>query len=280
MLNRLNRLENEVDSLSRQVYRGGVPPASPGTAGPGIGGGNLAADFEVRLQRLEREIANLTGRAEEAQFGVTQVRQRLEKMEQDMELRLQELDERLAAAPAAPQGGAQASGAQAPAAPSRPQPGAANTPPAPAPRPGNQQAASPPPAQPQLPAGNAQEQYDRAFALLRGADYDRAEQALSQFIRSHPNHSLTPNAQYWLAETYYARNRYREAAVAYGEAYQKAPKGPKASDNLLKLGMSLGALNRKDDACLAFAQLNKEFPDAPATVKRRAEQERTRIGCR
>lgn len=279
MLNRLNRLENEVDALNRQVYRGAAPPAASGAVSPGLSG-NLAADFEVRLQRLESEIANLTGRTEEAQFGVTQLRQRLDRMQEDLDVRLQELEQRLsagdAASPAATASG-QAPGAQTPSA----QQGraAAATPPAAAPQPRPQQGGA---AQPegQLPAGGAQEQYDRAFALLRGADYAKAEQALSQFIKSHPNHSLTPNAQYWLAETYYARNRYREAAVAYGEAYQKAPKGPKASDNLLKLGMSLAALNRRDDACVAFAQIGKEFPDAPATVKRRADQERGRLDCR
>jgi tol-pal system protein YbgF len=286
MLNRLNRLENEVDALNRQVYRGAAPPAASGSTSPGLSG-NLAADFEVRLQRLESEIANLTGRTEEAQFGVTQLRQRLERMQEDLDVRLQELDQRLSAggaaaasaatasgqAAAGPAPGAQTSSAQQGRAP------AAAAPPAPAPQPRPQQGG---PAQPegQLPAGGAQEQYDRAFALLRGADYAKAEQALSQFIKSYPNHSLTPNAQYWLAETYYARNRYREAAVAYGEAYQKAPKGPKAADNLLKLGMSLAALNRRDDACVAFSQIGKEFPDAPATVKRRADQERGRLDCR
>ncbi|WP_207476706.1 tol-pal system protein YbgF [Arenibaculum pallidiluteum] len=270
LLNRLNRLENEVDTLNRQVYRGSPPPASAAAPAPGgsLTPGNLAADFEVRLSRLEREIATLTGRNEELQYGLTQTRQRLEKMQEDLEIRLQELDQKLAGAPAGSPSAQPAAGAAPAARP--PQQAAAQAPAAPAGRPD---------AQAQLPAGNAQEQYDRAFQMLRSADYAKAEQAFAQFVKANPNHSLTPNAQYWLAETYYARNQFRQAAEAYGEGYQKAPKGPKAPDNLLKLGLSLSALGRKDDACLAFAQLGKAFPDAPATIKRRADQERGRLNC-
>src|SRR3982750_882055 len=50
LLNRLNRLENDVQTLNRQVYRGGAAPAGTGSSG-GVGGGiqsSLATDFEIR----------------------------------------------------------------------------------------------------------------------------------------------------------------------------------------------------------------------------------------
>src|SRR3546814_19535879 len=50
---------------------------------------------------------------------------------------------------------------------------------------------------------------------------------------------------YWLGETYYVRQRYQDAAVAFLEGYQKYPKSPKAADNLLKLGMALGPVGQK-----------------------------------
>lgn len=270
LLNRLNRLENEVQTLNQQVYRGGGQPAQ-GTAAAGAGlAPGIAADFEVRLTRLERELQVLTGRYEEAAYGVAQMRERLDTLQSDLDYRLSEIESKLSAgdtAAAAPSGEARRPSAQSQPAQ---QGGAARTE---APR---QQAAVPSGA---LPDGSAQQQYDYAFGLLRAADYPKAEAALQDFLKAHPDHSLAPNAQYWLAETYYVRQKYRESAVAFAEGYQKAPKGSKAPDNLLKLGMSLAALNQRDDACLTLTQLDREFPDASAAIKRRGEQERSRLGC-
>ena len=67
--------------------------------------------------------------------------------------------------------------------------------------------------------------------------------------------------------------------MAFAEGVQKYPKGSKAADNLLKLGMSLQQLNQKKDACTAFNQLITKFPEASASVKRRADTERKRLNC-
>ena len=72
------------------------------------------------------------------------------------------------------------------------------------------------------------------------------------FIQQFPNDQLAGNAQYWLGETYYVRKRYNDAATAFAFGYQKYPKSGKGADDLLKLGMSLGSLGQKQDACSAF----------------------------
>jgi tol-pal system protein YbgF len=280
LLNRLNRLENEVQTLNQQVYRGGGQPV-PGTAAAGAGlGSNIAADFEVRLTRLERELQVLTGRYEEATYGVAQMRERLDTLQSDLDYRLSEIESKLSTGDTA---AAEPSGeARRPSGQSQPaQQGGAPRTEAPQQQAPQQQAPQQQAAVPSgaLPNGSAQQQYDYAFGLLRSADYPKAEAALQDFLKAHPDHSLAPNAQYWLAETYYVRQKYRESAVAFAEGYQKAPKGSKAPDNLLKLGMSLAALSQRDDACLTLTQLGREFPDASAAIKRRSEQERSRLGC-
>jgi tol-pal system protein YbgF len=273
LMNRLNRLETEVDTLNRQVYRGGGGPVpltgqSSGAAAGDLASG-LAADFEVRLTRLERELQLLTGKYEETVFGISQARERLDAMQSDIDYRLSEIESRLSGGDAgAPSPAGSAGRADAPA-------GGDAGPPARSSDTGTRTAS----AGGSLPTGSAQEKYDHAFGLLRDADYPKAEAALQQFIAEHPDHALASNARYWLAETYYVRQKYREAAVAFAEGYQMNPKGSKAPDNLLKLGMSLAAMNQRDDACLTFDQLAKEFPDASAIIKRRADQERERLGC-
>lgn len=266
---RLNRLENDIQTLNRQVFRGGpVPQGGSGASGGGIPN-SLAADFEVRLSRLEGELQTLTGKYEETVFGISQARERLDKLSSDLEYRLSELESKLNAAPAPA-----AESQSAPPAKGRNETAAAAPPKAPA-QSAQQQAT----AAAKLPAGSAQEQYDYAFGLLRAADYANAEVALGTFIKSHPDNSLTSNAHYWLGETYYVRGKFGDAAAAFAEGYQKFPKSSKAADNLLKLGMSLGQLNQKKEACLSFAELGNKFPDASAAIKRRADQERGKLNC-
>ena len=130
-----------------------------------------------------------------------------------------------------------------------------------------------------MPSGSASEQYNAAFGLLRKADYEGAEDALRSFIRRHPNDPLAGNAQYWLGESYYARGKYTEAAAAFADGYKRYPKGPKAPDELLKLGMSLDHANQKHNACIALTQLDHDFPHPGNAVKDRAAQEKKKLGC-
>jgi len=267
MANRLQRLENELQTLSREVYRGGARPPSAGTSAPAMSG-NIAADFEVRLQRLESEMQTLTGRYEEAGFQVAQLREQLAKMQQDLEFRLSRLEQGQggglnagtaptgeAAAPAAP-----GTGAPAPAANSNAAPAAGGF---------------------NLPSGSAQEQYDFAFNLLRQAEYDKAELAFTRFIEANSASPLASNAQYWLGESFYVRGKYKEAAVAFAEGYQKYPKSTKAPDSLLKLSLSLSAMKSNEDACAALTELNRAYKaTAPQTILRRAEAEKNRLKCK
>src|SRR5690606_9417707 len=130
-----------------------------------------------------------------------------------------------------------------------------------------------------LPGNTPDEQYQHAFGLLRQANYAEAERALTAFIERNPASPLAGNAQYWLGETHYVRGDYQKAAVAFAEGYKSYPDSGKAPDNLLKLGMSLGEIGARQDACTALNQLDKQFPGAPANIKERAAVERQRLGC-
>jgi len=131
-----------------------------------------------------------------------------------------------------------------------------------------------------LPPGPAKDQYAHAFGLLRQANYDQAELALAEFIKNHPDDPLAGNARYWLGETYYVRGNHLKAAEVFAENYKLDPKGQKAPDTLLKLGMSLATLDRGQQACITFGELRKKFPDAPAAIKTTLERERKRLSCK
>ncbi|HUH84305.1 MAG TPA: tol-pal system protein YbgF [Stellaceae bacterium] len=277
LLDRLDRLERDMNLLQRQVYRSDGPTAAPSpTDVPS------AVNYEVRISQLEDQMRTITGQIEEVHYNLDQMKRRLDTLTNDIDQRLAALEHPGAAAatgPVALQGGASPRGAGANPAESASAKGtlgqiATGTPPA---APTAPPAAATAPAD--LPTGSPQDQYNYAFGLLRQANYPAAEQALRAFIQRYPNDSLAGNAQYWLGETYYVRKDYNNAAAVFAEGYQKYPKGGKAADNLLKLGMALGQLGQKTDACRALARLDHDFPTAPVTFKDRVGDEKKMIGC-
>jgi tol-pal system protein YbgF len=303
---RLDRVERDLNMLQRQVYRGA--PTSLG-APPGSGGGN-AADVEIRMERLESQMRELTGRVEEVANGIDRLKQRVEQVNADIDVRLG--DAAGGAAPAAPppRGGGFASRSAAAAeagrfppapptgglmppgtvVPAPPGGGGLSpifntlTPPGTAPsRPLPEPPEGPPPAETAsaggLPRGSANQQFNYAFGLVKQANYAEAETALKAFIAAHPNDQLVGSAQYWLGQTYYERKKFGDAASAFAEGYKRYPKGQKAADNLLYLGMSLGRADQKKNACVALTQLDEAFPHAGKAVKDRAIAERKRLGC-
>lgn len=273
MQDRLARLKSGVEALDGRVEVAQAYPGNAYTRGQTAEiQPSLAADFEVRLQKLERALSELTGRYEEATYQISQMKDRLERVNSDIDFRLKELESKGGGAVGDPFGGPAKPSAAVPAA----APSAAKTPEKAAEKPAEKQTAAVAP----LPANSTPEkQYEHAFELLRQSDYDKAEKAFTDFLAKNKGHQLAGNAQYWLGETYYVRNKFQDAAVAFAEGVQKYPKNNKAADNLLKLGMSLQQLNQKKDACTAFNQLITKFPEASASVKRRADTERRRLNC-
>jgi tol-pal system protein YbgF len=287
---RLDRLERDLNMLQRQVYRGpsaGAPvPADP--AG--------AANIEIRMSRLEAQMRDLTGRVEQVANGLEQLRQRVEQINSDFDVRLGQMTGTAAAgAPPPPRFPEPPATATATAAPTSlmPSPGTVVPPPGAGPTPifntltppgaGPPRQPPPPPqtasAEPPPATGSTTQQFNTAVGLVKQADYAAAEAALRAFIAAHPNDPLSANAQYFLGETFYARNKYMDAATAFADGYKRYPKGAKAADDLLMLGMSLAHADQKKNACVAFAQLDQQFPNAGASIKERASAERKRLGC-
>jgi tol-pal system protein YbgF len=293
---RLDRLERDLSMLQRQVYnQSGDAPEM------GAESGNAAA-VEIRMERLEQQMRDLTGRLEEVANQLDQLRQRIAQINGDTDLRPSQgvppapafrpagpgptggalASRRAAVAPsAAPDAGPEAATLTPPGAPAPPENGTL-TPPMPLlPRPADlgETGGPNPSAGDVLPSGSVSAQYNFAFGLLKEADYPAAEQALRAFVRQHPDSRLAGNAQFWLGETYYARGQYSAAASAFAEGYRRYPTGPKATEDLLKLGMALARAGERHNACLAFAQLDHAFPHSGGFVKTRATAERKRLDC-
>ncbi|MBN36269.1 MAG: tol-pal system protein YbgF [Rhodospirillaceae bacterium] len=253
----LDRLRNDLVDLQRFIYAG---EGEVLTITPSTGVGEDAAQFQLGLQHLEERVRLLTGQIEELQHQQRQMNARLDSIEAqiasgamvmgagtDSDIFL--LDETMAADDGAveivPDSGTStelASGAI-------------------------------------LPPGPEMDQYNFAFSLLRKADYGGAEMAFNEFITLHPESELTGNAYYWLGSTHFVRDQFRDAAVAFLKGYQQGPTGPKAADNLLKLGVTLSRLEKFDEACATFTELENKFPEAALTLLDEASDESAAAGC-
>jgi tol-pal system protein YbgF len=255
-------------------------PATPGTG----------ANYETRLSALEDQMRALNGQVEQLDFAVRRIDQSLQRLQSDMDARLSRVE------------ATQATQAQAAQVAAPPPPVAQTPPPAP-----QQPAATETPVNgtlgaikmqdgkvtggvnnpqaPPLPNAPAdygltpQEQYDRAFALLRQANYEEAEKAFKSFIDKNPKDKLIDNAKYWYGETLYVSGHFDESAVAFADAYSQNPQGNKAPDSLLKLAMSLGAIDKTADACTTLTELKKKFPNASSTIRSRADEQRVKLKC-
>jgi tol-pal system protein YbgF len=155
---------------------------------------------------------------------------------------------------------------------------------------GNPDAPPPAPRNPGGTAGGAQvatlpptdspkDTYDLAYGYILRREYALAEDTFRVFLRRFPNDRLSSDAQYWLGESLFQRQRYRDAAEMFLNISTKFETSAKAPDSLLRLGQSLAGLGEKDAACASFAEVGRKYPRASVSVKQGVEREQKRVRC-
>jgi tol-pal system protein YbgF len=102
---------------------------------------------------------------------------------------------------------------------------------------------------------------------------------MKNFSQKYPGDPLLGDAQYWLGESYFQRQQYRDSAEAFLSVTTKYDKSAKAPDALLRLGQSLAALKEKEAACAAFGEVGRKYPRASAGVKAAVDREQKRVKC-
>ena len=281
--NRIERLEKEIETLNRALFRGEQPDSSYTSSA----GEAARADAEIRLSQMETELRNIRGQLEEISYENRQLREELDRVKSDLELRIQDLESGRGGTISRGNGGGAKYINRAPERDEPAQEGVGNE--------GNgyrwESGQNNQPNQlgtyretggtGDLAASEdlAAATYENAFSMLKKENYDVAQKEFSFFLDEYPDHPLAGNAKYWLGETYYVQGDFQQAARLFAEGFKQYPKNSKSADNLLKLGMSLSALGKNDDACVALSQIEKEGYQASAPVLRRANQEKTRLGC-
>ena len=301
----------QFDPFHRQA-----PPADiPGGA---AGDPNQTAELVLRVNQLEEELRQASGRIEELENAEHRLETELQKFRQDVEYRFGDRSE---GAPPAPDVAEAPQSPGEPAAPARPRkssdafdpdadpnaPGAprplGTTPPsaplvreapgaaagqplelgkAPAPE---SSKGPPPPSGPTIVGSGVamldqpREQFNAALQAFQAGQYPEAEAGFKAFLAANPSHRMSADAIFYIGETYLQRSRPREAAEQYLKVSTDYAKSARAPEGMLRLGQSLAALGNNDQACATFGEVGRRYPNASAAVKKGVERETQRDHC-
>lgn len=285
--NRLKRIQNELTTLQRHVYRDKRPGVRNGSSSSSSASFNTAmARLSNKFTQLDMEIRRLTGTNEELNHKISQLQTRLDRISNDLEFRLKKLEGNIASSTEA--GPADSKKTQVPIDSS------SSSLPSDATLQGADRGVRPFGSKDPLSSKNVrpklqklgdtietpEQQYKRGHLLIiERQDFAAAERVLTQFIGANQSHRLAPNAYYWLGRTYFVRNNFQQAAITFAEGFQRFPQSKKAPATLLNLGSSLSRLGKNREACTTYYKLQRNFRKIEESVRRRLDRERKRSKC-
>jgi tol-pal system protein YbgF len=134
---------------------------------------------------------------------------------------------------------------------------------------------SPPLDQLLMPEGSDRDNYQAAFELLKDQQYEPAASAFLQFLAAFPNSELADNAQYWLAESYFATQQFAKALSEFETVISSYLNSRKVPDALLKIGYCYYELKNWDAARTFLTRVQVEYPET--TTARLAGQRLQRL---
>lgn len=200
------------------------------------------SNIQVRLGEYDEFMRNINGKVENIEYRLSQIEKKLETFDKDIDLRFEQFKKQGTVTPMS--------------TPSKP-------------------------IAKEAPKGvSAKELYEQALNDLKNEKNVSAEEKFTQILTSFPDDALAGNAQYWLGEVYYKQQDFKKAAVAFKDGYSKYPNGTKGPDCLLKLGLSMKALDKKTEACTAFVNLPKVFTKVSNDILNRAKKEAEALACK
>jgi tol-pal system protein YbgF len=123
------------------------------------------------------------------------------------------------------------------------------------------------------------DQYRSAYEQVLAGDYASAESGFTAFIAAHPESKRIADANFWLGEAQYSQGKYNDAAKTFLNAYKTYGKSEKAPEMLLKLAMSLAALESRDTACATLREVVKSYPKASRAIITKVASEQKRLSC-
>jgi len=255
---RVERLSDELADVRARL----------GSAGQGsVRSGSVGGEVMVRIDRIEVELSRLTGRIEDIAFRQKRIAEDGARRLGALDLRLTDLEggDISALAPQPPLG---ATGDEAP------EDRAETTE-----KPRGEAGGSA--EEPVAPDAGPSRAPILALAIddVRQGRFDQGEARLSRFLEGRPGPRPTARAYYWLGQSRFTRGQHSSAARSYLNAFNTDREGPMAARSLLQLGITLGRLDQRREACLTLREVRTRFPAEEAELLTAADAEADSLAC-
>ena len=104
--------------------------------------------------------------------------------------------------------------------------------------------------------------YQESFELIRQGDYEAAQIAFSDYIKSYQGSSFIDDAKFWLAESFYAQGNYIKALEIFENIHSQHPKSEKIMESILKSGFCYYELGNFEKSLNIFKQIIIDYPNS------------------
>jgi tol-pal system protein YbgF len=129
------------------------------------------------------------------------------------------------------------------------------------------------------PNATPKDEYDLAYGYVLRKDYGPATDTFRDFLSKYPTDRMAADAQYWLGESLFQGQHYRDAAESFLAVSTKYENPARAPDALMRLGQSLAALGEKEAACASLGEVLRKYPRASPAIKQNVDREQKRVHC-
>ncbi|MCC6347415.1 MAG: tol-pal system protein YbgF [Nitrospirales bacterium] len=104
--------------------------------------------------------------------------------------------------------------------------------------------------------------YDDAQIDMKEKHYPEARHKFERFIKEFPKHTLTPNASFWVGESYYGEKKFEDAILAYESFLKRYPDHEKAKGAMLKQAYSFVELGDRKTGKVILERLIEKYPQS------------------
>ena len=127
--------------------------------------------------------------------------------------------------------------------------------------------------------GREDELFMNALKLFDNGQTKLAEKRFTEFIEGFPTSGKLSSALFWRAEARVKIENWIGAANDYLESFTVNPDGVSAAKTLFGLGVSLGAIGEKDQACLTLDEVGSRFKNIEKTLLTEIVKAKSLLDC-
>ncbi len=254
---RVGKLEKEMRAVQRQVFPNGAgkflepeiqSPNAPKTA---TTSSTASADMIARVDALETQLATLTGQVEQQGNAARSMEMRLKAIEAQLKAQSE---------PAANTAGVPAVTAAPVLATAKPKP--TTTTAAVTAKPSAARTAAVAAIEKPATGDGFEDGYNYGYRLWEAKFYPEAQMTLEETVTKFPKHKRVSFARNLLGRTWLDDKKPATAVKVFYDNYKNDPRGERAPDSLFFLGSALTDLGKTAEACEAYGELAKAYPDA------------------